>query len=200
MNQILEIKKNKLIYIIQLYISLIIIIIAILLFIIYKFNLNKKETESEVILNNYSILKLYNNSQDYYKQNSQNNIIGIIEIPKLNISYPIFSDISDELLKISPCRVQGDMPYSISNLCIAGHNYNNDKFFSNINQLFPNDSIYIYNDSIENFQYTVTHNYEVENNDLSPLYDNTDSLPSLTLITCNNNNNKRIIIKAKIEN
>ncbi len=200
MNQILEVRKNKSVYLIQLYISIIVIVIAILFFAIYKININNKEKTSKGILNNYSLSKLYSNSKDYYNQNSQYDVIGIIEIPKLNISYPIFSNISDDLLKISPCRFFGTMPYSISNLCIAGHNYNNDKFFSNIKQLNLNDSIYIYNNSMKKFKYVVINNYEVENNDLSPIYDNTIDTPLLTLITCNNSNNRRIVIKAKIEN
>lgn len=201
MNQILEVKKNKSIYKIQLYISIIAIIIFSVSFFIYKYNLNKKESISESLLKNYSISKLYSNSSINSDTNADSNIIGIIEIPKLEISYPIFSGIDDELLKISPCRFYGSMPYSISNLCIAGHNYNNNKFFSNINQLTSNDYIIIYNNSMKKFTYIVTDNYEVENNDLSPIFSKDDNnIASLTLVTCNNINKKRIIVKAIIEN
>lgn len=201
MNQILEVKENKSIYKIQLYISIIAIIIFSVSFFIYKYNLNKKESISESLLKNYSISKLYSNSSINSDTNADSNIIGIIEIPKLEISYPIFSGINDELLKISPCRFYGSMPYSISNLCIAGHNYNNNKFFSNINQLTSDDYIIIYNNSMKKFTYIVTDNYEVENNDLSPIFSKNDNnIASLTLVTCNNINKKRIIVKAIIEN
>lgn len=201
MNQILEVKKNKSIYKIQLYISIIAIIIFSVSFFIYKYNLNKKESISESLLKNYSISKLYSNSSINSDTNADSNVIGIIEIPKLKISYPIFSGINDELLKISPCRFYGSMPYSISNLCIAGHNYNNNKFFSNINQLTSDDYVIIYNNSMKKFTYIVTDNYEVESNDLSPIFSKDDNnIASLTLVTCNNINKKRIIVKAIIEN
>ena len=112
MNQILEVRKNKSVYLIQLYISIIVIVIAILFFAIYKININNKEKTSKGILNNYSLSKLYSNSKDYYNQNSQYDVIGIIEIPKLNISYPIFSNISDDLLKISPCTNLTFLPFT----------------------------------------------------------------------------------------
>ena len=49
------------------------------------------------------------------------------------------------------------------------------------------------------FIYSVFKNYEVSPNDLSPVYENYSDTDELTLVTCNNFNNNRIIIKAKIE-
>lgn len=78
-------------------------------------------------------------------------IIGMIEIPILNIVYPILLDSTDELLRISPCRFYGPMPNQYGNLCIAGHNYDNNKFFSKINTLKKSDIITIYD--INGFRY-----------------------------------------------
>ena len=60
---------------------------------------------------------------------------GNIEIPAINLSYPFFSSLDNESLSISPCRFHGEMPPNDSNLCIAGHNYDNGKFFSNLSNL-----------------------------------------------------------------
>ena len=60
----------------------------------------------------------------------------MIEIPKIGIYYPIISEATDELLKISPCRIAGPMPNEDGNLCIAGHNYDNYKFFSKLKNYF----------------------------------------------------------------
>lgn len=69
-------------------------------------SLQKKEKLADNLLGNYNIYKLYTNySYDTQEENTnESNLFGIIEIPKLNIYYPIFSHLNEELLKISPCK------------------------------------------------------------------------------------------------
>lgn len=204
MNQILEIKKNnklklKKILKLQFYFS-IFLIFAIGFYIFFNISrLNKKEKYSNALLNNYNITKLYSNltSNESSKNFENSDILGIIEIPKINVYYPIFSNYDDELLKISPCRFYGPSPGKIGNLCIAGHNYDNDKFFSKISSLKTDDEIIIYSNSNKKITYLVFDTYEVDSNDLSPVYSYNENLCLLTLITCNNKNNNRIIVKAK---
>ena len=88
------------------------------------------------------------------------------------------------------------MPDSKSNLCIAGHNYNDDRFFGKIFLLRNNDKIIIKDNSNNQFTYYVYDKYEVKEDDLSPISDN-KLFCELTLISCNNFNNNRLIIKAK---
>ena len=196
----------KKIFNIQFFLSIIAILVITSLFAYYKISLNHKEDFSNLLINNYSITQLYsNNTNDSSNRNPQlepNSIIGIIEIPVLNISYPIFNELTDELLKTSPCRFFGNFPYTNSiddNLCIAGHNYDNDKFFSKIKDLNVDDKIYIYDTSDKQYIYSVIKNYEVKSDDLSPVYHTITDTFELTLVTCNNFNGNRIIIKAKIE-
>lgn len=210
MNQILvtelkpkktNLKKFKKILKIQLSLSIIFIITILSLITYNKINLYKKEKYSSQILNNYNITKLYSNSPSTdlsnYTENIENSYItGIIEIPKINIYYPIFSTYNDDLLKISPCKFYGPQPGKTGNLCIAGHNYDNNKFFSKIANLTENDEIFIYNNSNKKFTYYVFEIYEVKPNDISPVYSYNKNLKQLTLITCNNLNNNRIIVKA----
>ena len=66
-------------------------------------------------------------------------------------------------------------------------------FFSNIDKLVINDKIVLYVKNKE-YVYKVYKIYEVYENDLSPLQDN--EISEVTLITCNNFNKKRVIIKA----
>lgn len=167
---------------------------------LYILNQNKKS--SNRIAYNYQTLKLYSNDSLFtnYKDLSQKNyytkkyVIGEIKIPSLNISYPIFSILDDETLKIAPCIFSGKMPPEKNNLCIAGHNYNNNLFFSNISKLKKEDKIYIYDNKKHEYIYSVFANYEVKTDDLSPISSN--NFNELTLITCNNINNNRIIIKG----
>ena len=190
----------------QFFLSIIAIFIITSIFAYYKISLNHKEDFSNLLFNNYSITKLYSNHTNTMSDNTSqlepNSIIGIIEIPTLNISYPIFNGLTDELLKTSPCRFWGNFPSANSdeiNLCIAGHNYDNDKFFSKIKDLNINDKIYIYDNFDNQYMYSVIKNYEVKSDDLSPVYETITDSFELTLVTCNNFNGNRIIIKAKIE-
>lgn len=201
MNQILQTTSNiknkhlpkiKFILKMQLIFSIGLILIISTINIINIFNLYKQEQYSKQLLNNYNITKLYSNLE--LTENSD--IIGIIEIPKISIYYPIFSTCTEELLKISPCRIYGPLPGKIGNLCIASHNYDNDKFFSKIGNLKINDEIILYNNSSKKFSYYISNIYEVTSYNLSPIYSYNKNSKELTLITCNNLNNNRIIVKA----
>ena len=123
-------------------------------------------------------------------------IFGIIEIPNIDIYYPIFSEYNEKNLKIAPCKFFGPNPGEIGNLCIAGHNYDNDKFFSKIANLNKDDVINIYDNSNNKFSYFITKIYEVKADNLSPIYTYNKKYKQLTLITCNNLNNNRIIVQG----
>ncbi len=178
--------------------SIILSCIFIIIFTFFIFYKKNKELISNEIIEQYNISRLYNENNSYnYLLYNNNEIIGFIEIPKLNIYYPIFANISDELLKISPCKFSGPLPNHKGNLCIAGHNYNNNKFFSNLYLLKNKDEIIIYDTSNNKTIYNVYSNYEVSQNDLSPLTTSNYNDKELTLVTCNNLSYNRIIIKAK---
>lgn len=202
MNQILctKINKNKNFFKCQFVISVIILIILIGFILYYILSLHKKEKISSNLISNYNIYKLYSNYSKNTSANdetSENEIFGIIEIPKINVYYPIFSHLNEELLKISPCKFYGSSLNKNGNICIAGHNYNNSMFFSNLSFLNTDDEIYIYDNSGQKYIYKVFQLYEVNESDLSPIFEYNQSSKELTLITCNNFNLNRLIVKAK---
>ena len=125
------------------------------------------------------------------------NVIGIIQIDKINIEYPILSKTNDELLKISPCKFFGPDPNKVGNLCIAGHNFDDDRFFSKLSLLDVGDIIKIYAPANVCVYYKVYEMYEIEKNDMSCTSQETNGNKEITLITCNNINKKRLILKAK---
>lgn len=195
-------KHFKIIFII----SIITMLVLTSFYMYNTYKLQKNEKISNRLSYNYRTLKLYNsnNSNTYSNLHSTNTyskniIIGEIKIPSIDVSYPIFSKLDDETLKISPCIFYGKMPPDIGNLCIAGHNYNNNQFFSLIYKLKKEDKIYIYDMANHEYVYSVFANYEVKTDDLSPIYLYNKNQCELTLITCNNLNNNRIIIKAKLD-
>lgn len=59
------------------------------------------------------------------------------------------------------------------------------------------DKIYLYDIYGYRYIYTVFDFYEVYESDLSPVFDYDKDVKELTLITCNNLNSKRFIVKSK---
>lgn len=179
----------------------IIICIIILIYLIYSYlsKLNEQK-QTNIIKEKYEVASLYssNNSYEVIKLSNDISIIGLIEIPCINISYPILSNSSEELLKISVCRFSGPLPNRLGNLCIAGHNYKNSMMFSKLYNLNIGDSIFITDLNNLRLEYIVYEKYTVKENNLACM-NNTDNT-QVTLITCNDNNNKeRIVIKAKVK-
>lgn len=124
--------------------------------------------------------------------------IGVINIPSINVNYPILSTYTDELLKIAPCRFHGPNPNEVGNLCIAGHNYKNSKFFSKVPNLKLGDKIEITDLSGRMLTYTVYDKFIVNPDELECTSQLTNGNKEITLITCTNDNKQRHIIKARV--
>ena len=196
-----NIKKNarkKLIFL--LYISIVSIFCVTLYFLYSSYVKDQKENISKDLLNTFNLERLYSNNN--YTTISLNGtekyiVIGTIEISSIKINYPILSDTNDELLKIAPCRFYGPYPDEIGNLCIAGHNYDNNQFFSNLYMLNIGDEIRIYDSSNYLIKYYVYDKYETNKTDTSCTSQDTNGKKEITLVTCNNFNGNRLIVKAK---
>ncbi len=117
-----KVQRRKIILRIELCVLIIICLLLLIYYVNYKYNLYISKNISKNLENTYKITKIYNSIENNTETNDdqiilyENNsfkIIGAIEIKKLNISYPILSDISKEYLKIAPCRIYGPMPNKI---------------------------------------------------------------------------------------
>lgn len=182
------------------------LILLIIYCILYRYNLSNSEKKSKELAHDFGITKIYESSNynttlinQEINLNDKNSfvVIGIIEVDKLGISYPIISNVSTEFLKLAPCRVCGPMPNETGNLCIAGHNYKNNTFFSDISKLNYGDIIKIYDNKGKLQLYKTEEVYKTKQTDLSCTEQNTDNLKVITLITCDNiNDNFRTIVKA----
>lgn len=193
MNQILFNKKdNKIRYIfkVQLFISIIVAIILIIIIINEYYKKEKLEEISQVINKNIKLSYMY----DTKKVSNQGIYLGKIYIEKIELEYTIFNYCNDELLKISPCKFYGGNLGEKGNIGIAAHNYNDKRFFGRLDELKIKDEIILEDLEENKYNYTVYNIFETNENDLSVLFSN--KTYELTLVTCNNSNNKRIIVKA----
>ena len=182
--------------------SILIIALCIIIYLILKYNSYKKEKISKELLTNFGITTLYANSNNYIASKTTNNIeepfvIGLLKIDKIKLMYPILSNTSEELLKISPCRFYGPMPNEIGNLCIAGHNYANQKHFGKLTSLELNDIFQVYDLNGNFIDYIIYEIKEVSANDTSCINQDTNNSREVTLVTCNTIKGTRIVVKAK---
>lgn len=160
---------------------------------------NKNEEIAKKLTNSYTISTLYASNTTYTPevQSTEPFVIGIIKIDKINLNYSILSVSNDELLDISVCRFAGPMPNEVGNLCIAGHNYVDYKYFSRLNELEINDIITIYDLNGNFVDYSIYEIYETSADDTSCTFQDTNNTKIVTLVTCNNVNGKRLVVHAR---
>ena len=197
--------RNNKFYKVQFIISSAVCFLFVIVFIVRILNISNNEQISNNLMSIYNVSTLYSNTTDYFTSLTETTnqdsftpfVIGMIKIDKISLNYPILYESSKELLNISLCRFAGPMPNEIGNLCIAGHNYVDYKFFSRLNELELEDTIKIYDLSGKMVEYSVTKIYEVNPNDISCTSQNTNDKNIITLLTCNNVSGKRLVVVAE---
>ena len=126
---------------------------------------------------------------------------SFITIPKIDISYPVLSDTSDELLEISVNRYWPEpnklKPNEVGNYCIVGHNYRNGKMFGRLSELEDGDIVQLEDTTGRTLQYQVYRKYVVEPTDTTCTSQLTNGRKELTLITCTNYGTQRLIVKCR---
>lgn len=124
-------------------------------------------------------------------------VVGIIEIPKINIKYPILNKTNDDSMQYSITKFSGGEVNSIGNFVVAGHNYLDGSMFGKVKQLEIGDQIRLtdlYNNTVT---YEIFDIFSVEPNDTSILESVDKNSREVTLITCTKGHVERLITKAR---
>lgn len=124
-------------------------------------------------------------------------VAGQINIPKIGVNYPIVYETSEEYLKIAPTKLAGPDINELGNVCIVGHNYKNQQFFSRLSELENNDKIDLLDNKGKRVSYFVYDKYEVPETDLSCTNQNTNGEMEATLITCTKKKSNRLVVKCR---
>ena len=122
---------------------------------------------------------------------------AILKIDRLGIEYPVLSDSSEELLKISLNKIWGPNPNEVGNYCIAGHNYKSGKMLGKLKQIEIGDTFTLEDLAGKTITYEVYDKYVVEPDDVSCTTQHTDGRREVTLITCQNSGRQRLIVRAR---
>lgn len=208
MNQILETKqKNKKLF--RLFkLQFIISFVALIILFMYISRENKlkaKEKEITNIVNiNAKITTIfksenYENINENHEDNSYENEIYLckLKIEKIDLEYFVYSSYSEELLKILPCKFYGESLGEYGNICIIGHNYFDNRFFSNLNKLGINDEIILEDLQGKEYKFYVYDIREIDDDNIDEIIKSVSNKKTITLCTCTINKNRRLIIKAK---
>lgn len=124
-------------------------------------------------------------------------IVGIIEIPKINIEYLIINQTSDETMALSITKFWGNNVNDIGNFTMAGHNYFDGTMFSNTNKLNIEDTIKMTDLDGKTIEYKVFDKYIIDPNDVKCVQSVKENTREITLITCINGRNNRLVVKAR---
>lgn len=166
---------------------------------IYETNTAKKESNNneinlnentinytKVVKENYKLPEIYMG----FKVDSK------LEIPKINLETYIFEEYSEKAMNIYPTKLWGPKPNENGNYSIIGHNYQKENMFNNLIDLEIGDEIYLTDNIKGKNEYIVYDIYKVKENNVDPIKQNKEET-EITLITCVNYTNNRLIIKAK---
>lgn len=123
---------------------------------------------------------------------------SILSIPSLGIKYPVLTETSVELLKISLNKFWGGEPNTVGNYCVVGHNYSGSgKMFGKLSKMQMGEVVQLQDASGRTLEYKVYNKFIVNPDDVSATSQLTNGKKELTLITCANSGTQRLVVKCR---
>lgn len=183
-------------------IALIIALVVVIAMIIFRYGNNyKNEKEVSAILANIE--------EEFQKEITEEatetieaeykgyKVEGIIEIPEINIKYPIINTTNEETMKLSITKFWGPEVNEIGNYTVAGHNNKDGTMFGKTKYLEIGDIIKLTNLKNETIEYEIFAIYSIDPDDVSCVESVEPETREVTLITCTNGHKNRLITKAR---
>lgn len=124
-------------------------------------------------------------------------MVGTIEIPAINLKYPVLEDASKAAIEVAVGIYDGPGLNQVGNTTIAGHNYRDGRFFSNNKKLVEGDKVYITDTTGQKITYVIYKIYTTSPEDSSYLERDTEGRREISLTTCTDDAQSRLIIWAK---
>ena len=125
-------------------------------------------------------------------------VMGIIEIDKIDLIYAVVEGTSDDNLGVAIGHMKNTAKFGQPGNCVlAGHRGGiSGPYFKKIDKLKVGDPIKLTDANGVEYTYLVTESFIVEPTEVCVAENNTDE-KILTLITCEDNSTKRLIVRAK---
>ncbi len=197
-------KKNKKILVYRILIIILIIagsIVGGMLF-------NKQREDRVYDEENKELVSLFH---DEIEKNSKNdkekkkveltykgyNVIGLIEIPEIDLEYPIIDRTTKITMATSISRFSGGEVNEYGNISLAGHNNYSGTMFGKNKKLKLKDKVLLTDLTGNTIEYEIYKIFVTNPDDVSILESKDKTIREVTLITCKNGRSERLIIKAR---
>ncbi len=142
-------------------------------------------------------------SQDEDKPNRLNNrtVIGVIQIEAIDLIYAIVEGTETEDIGVAIGHISDTAGLGeLGNCALAGHRGGySGPYFKNVDQLKKGDSVVITKAGGQKFEYRVTESFIVEPTELWVIEDTGDEKAVLTLVTCEDSGDTRLIVRCEME-
>ena len=125
--------------------------------------------------------------------------VGVIEIPTTKLKCPILEEASKSAIEVAVAVYDGVGLNKVGNTTIAGHNYRNGTFFSDNKKIAVGDKIYITDEFGTKVTYVVYNTVTTSPEDSSYFERDTEGAREITLDTCTDDTQSRLLVLAKEE-
>ena len=197
-------KKNK--KLLMYRILLIILIIAGL--IIGAMLFNKQREDHVYDEENKELVSLFHNEIEENSKNDKEkkkveltykgyNVIGLIQIPAIDLEYPILDRTTKITMATSISRFSGGEVNEYGNISLAGHNNYSGTMFGKNKRLKLKDKVLLTDLAGNTIEYEIYDIFVTNPDDVSILESKDKEIREVTLITCKNGRSERLIIKAR---
>lgn len=192
-------KKSKIIDLVILILIIIAIVIGIVIYLKMQESKSVSAETSEIV---ETVETLQKETTEEAKQKLEETTIqgykieGIIEIPKIQLKYPIINETNDKAMKVSVTKFYGRIN-EIGNYCLAGHNNLDGTMFGKVKKLQIGDIIKVTDLYGKTVEYKIFDIYIIDPNDVSCTNIVEEGTREVTLITCTNGRANRLITKAR---
>ena len=182
--------------------------ILIILFLILIFTLNGIYQESQIekgesIQNSQNDEVKEETNQEKNKQDIGTKVKvaeqykGYKVAANLKIDTCVLEDYTKNAMETCVTKFFGPNPNEIGNFCITGHNYITKNMFGYLYTLKNGDTLTLTDNQNGTISYKIYHKYKAKANQTYGLSQRTNGKREVTLITCCNYSNERLIIKAR---
>jgi len=125
-------------------------------------------------------------------------VIGVIQIPSVELELPIFYGTTNEVLEIGAGTMKPEQQMGRGNYALAGHNSRNPElYFAPIRELQEGAVIYV-TDKETVYKYTKTQK-KVVNPDAIHVLEDMEDRELITLISCTSDGSKRLVVQGKLK-
>ena len=171
----------------------------------YEDQVYEKENKELVIVFHEEIKKVDNENSKNDKKEKKiidlkykgQKVIGLIEIPAIDLEYPILEKTTKLAMATSISRYYGGEINEYGNVSLAGHNNYSGTMFGRNKNLKKGDKVLLTDLTGKTLEYEIFDIFVTHPDDTKVLETKDKTIREVTLITCKNGRSERLIIKAK---